>query len=78
METGPALADLLIWCGAILSLCGLAGLVWCIVYVARARRANPGEEILREKLRRALPLNLAALFLSVIGLMVVILGIFVS
>lgn len=78
METGPALADLLVWSGAILSLCGLAGLVWCIVVVARARRADLGEDALRDKLRRALPMNLAALFLSVIGLMVVILGIFLS
>ncbi|WP_227268661.1 hypothetical protein [Roseobacter weihaiensis] len=70
--------DALIWSGALLSLAGLCGLVWCIVFVARARRAKLPEEALREKLRRALPLNLGSLFLSAIGLMLVILGIFLA
>ncbi len=70
--------DLLIWGGASLSLIGLIGLVWCIVYVARARRANLSDEEMRTRLRTALPMNLGALFLSVIGLMLVILGIFLS
>jgi hypothetical protein len=78
MESGTTYADLLVWSGAIVSLCGLAGLIWCIIYVARARRARTDEDALREKLKRALPLNLGALFLSVIGLMLVILGIFLS
>jgi hypothetical protein len=75
MTTGT-FAELLIWGGAAISLAGLAGLIWCIVYVARARRARLPEDELRDKLRRALPMNLGALFLSVIGLMLVILGIF--
>lgn len=70
--------DILIWSGAFLSLLGLCGLIWCIVFVARARRAKLGEAELREKLRRALPLNLGSLFVSVIGLMLVIIGIFLS
>jgi hypothetical protein len=72
------LADILIWSGAFLSLAGLFGLVWCIVFIARARRDTPSDEVLRAKLRRALPLNLGALFVSVIGLMLVILGIFLA
>jgi len=70
--------DMLIWGGASLSLAGLAGLIWCIIFVARARRAKLPEEELRDKLKKALPLNLASLFLSVIGLMLVILGIFLA
>ncbi|MFK7761822.1 MAG: hypothetical protein AB8B62_01045 [Roseobacter sp.] len=70
--------DILIWSGAFLSLLGLCGLIWCIVCVARARRARLGETELREKLRKALPLNLGSLFVSVIGLMLVIIGIFLS
>ncbi|WP_299736559.1 hypothetical protein [uncultured Roseobacter sp.] len=70
--------DLLIWGGASLSLIGLVGLIWCIVYVARARRAKLSDEDMRAKLQKALPMNLGALFLSVIGLMLVILGIFVA
>ncbi|WP_299503209.1 hypothetical protein [uncultured Roseobacter sp.] len=70
--------DLLIWGGASLSLIGLVGLIWCIVYVARARRAKLSDEDMRAKLQKALPMNLGALFLSVIGLMLVILGIFLA
>ena len=68
--------DLLIWTGVFLSLAGLAGLIWCIVFVARARRQVHTDDELKEKLQKALPLNLGALFLSVIGLMLVVLGIF--
>jgi Flp pilus assembly protein CpaB len=68
----------LIWAGAAISLVGLAGLVWCIVKVARARRARLPDEEMRAVLKAAVPLNLGALFLSVIGLMLVILGIFFS
>lgn len=70
--------ELLIWGGAALSLIGLLGLIWCIIYVARARRAGLTEEDMRARLQKALPMNLAALFLSVIGLMLVILGIFLT
>ncbi|SLN43084.1 hypothetical protein ROJ8625_02128 [Roseivivax jejudonensis] len=70
--------DMLIWGGALLSAVGLCGLVLCIVRVQRARRANLPDAELREVMRRVLPLNLGALFLSMIGLMVVILGIFLG
>lgn len=79
MENGDtSIFDFLIWGGASLSLIGLCGLIWCIVYVARARRAKLSDEDMRAKLKKALPMNLAALFLSVIGLMLVILGIFLA
>ncbi|WP_375691008.1 hypothetical protein [Pseudooceanicola sp. LIPI14-2-Ac024] len=70
--------ELLIWGGAVVSLVGLAGLVWSIVKVNRARRANLSDEELRLAVQKVLPLNLGALFLSVIGLMLVILGIFLG
>ncbi|WP_298836829.1 hypothetical protein [uncultured Roseobacter sp.] len=70
--------DIIIWTGAGVSLLGLVGLVWCIVYVARARRARLPDEEMRAVLRKALPLNLGALFLSVIGLVLVIIGIFLG
>ena len=70
--------DILIWGGASLSLAGLIGLVWCIIFVAKARRANLTDDALKEKLQKALPISLGALFLSVIGLMLVILGIFLG
>ena len=70
-----SLFDILIWAGAVISLVGFFGLVWCIVTVMRAKRANLPEEDMRLVLQKALPLNLGALFLSVIGLMMVVIGI---
>lgn len=70
--------DWLIWTGAVVSLVGLVGLVWCILRVWKARRAGIDDEALRDVVRRTIPLNMGALFLSVIGLMAVILGIFLG
>ncbi len=80
MDTNDTMGlfDLLIWGGALLSLIGLLGLIWCIVFVARARKAQLPDEALKAKLQKALPLNLGSLFVSVIGLMLVILGIFLK
>ena len=70
--------DVLIWSGATLSLLGLIGLIYCIVRVAKARKANLSDEDLREEVKRVVPLNLGALFVSVFGLMMVVLGIYFS
>ena len=67
--------EMLIWAGALVSLGGLAGLLWCILKVWRARRARLSDEELRAAVRAVLPLNMAALFLSVMGLMMVVIGI---
>lgn len=77
-QSGMSIFDIIIWGGASLSLIGLVGLVWCIIFVARAKRGNLTEDELREKLRKALPINLGSLFLSMIGLMLVIVGIFLA
>ncbi len=68
----------LIWGGAAISVAGLAGLLWCIFKVASAKRAGLSEDELRGAVKRVVPINMAALFLSVIGLMMVILGIFLA
>lgn len=70
--------DVVIWSGAAISVLGLIGLIWCILRVSRAKRAKLDDDAMREVLRTALPLNLGALFLSVIGLMMVIVGIFLG
>ena len=67
--------DLLIWIGSILSILGLIGLVWCIKTVLKAKKLAKSDEELRLSLQKVVPLNMAALFLSAIGLMLVILGI---
>ena len=66
--------EILIWIGSILSLLGLVGLLWCIKTVLRAKKAAVSDEELRMSLQKVVPFNMAALFLSAIGLMLVILG----
>ena len=67
--------ELLIWGGATVSVLGLLGLVWCILRVRRAKREGQDEAALRATLQAVMPLNFGALLLSVLGLMLVILGI---
>lgn len=77
-QTSPSIFELLIWAGTALSLLGLLGLVYCIIRVSRSKRAGLDDEAMRAELKKVVPLNLGALFLSVIGLMTVIIGIFLS
>lgn len=65
----------LVWSGAGVSVIGLLGLVWCIMKVRRAKRANLDDDAMRATLQSVIPVNLGALFLSVIGLMMVVVGI---
>ncbi|MBS0565708.1 MAG: hypothetical protein JSR87_14930 [Proteobacteria bacterium] len=65
----------LIWAGTAVTLAGLGGLVWCIVTIARARRAGLDDAALKARLQRVIAYNMAALFLSAIGLMMVVAGI---
>ena len=77
-SANTSIFDLMVWGGAGLSLLGLLGLGWCIIKVSRAKRAQLDDEAMRVVLRKVVPLNMGALFLSVIGLMMVILGISLS
>lgn len=65
----------LIWVGTAITLAGLAGLVWCILSVWRAKRSGLAEDVLRARLQRIVAWNLGALLLSALGLMCVIAGI---
>ncbi len=67
--------EIITWGGAALSLAGLLGLFWCILRVMKARKSGLTDDELRAVVQGVLPWNLASLFLSVIGLMLVILGI---
>lgn len=67
--------ETLIWIGAGLTLLGLAGVVWSMVLMLRARRAGLTDEALRARLTRALPVNLGSLLLSLLGLGLVVVGI---
>ena len=67
--------EALVWIGTAISLTGLAGLLWCILWVIRARRAALPDEELRARLRRAVAVNLAAFGTSLLGLMLVAVGV---
>ncbi|MCA2010463.1 hypothetical protein [Pararhodobacter sp. CCB-MM2] len=71
MTTG----EILIWAGAVVTLAGVAGLVACVLYVLRLRRAGLDDESLRKGLQKGVMWNMASLFVSVLGLMAVIVGI---
>lgn len=64
--------------GAVITLMGLSGLVWCIIKIARARNKGLDEEGLKEVIQSAVPINLASLFMSAIGLMMVVIGIILN
>ena len=70
--------EAIVWIGAALTLVGLAMLVWCIVAVMRAKRAGLDEAALKARLQKVVALNLAALGVSGLGLMMVIVGIFLA
>lgn len=68
----------LIWGGAALTLLGVALLFWCVLMVIRARKTATNDDDLRARMQKAVALNLGALALSVLGLMIVVLGIFLT
>lgn len=70
--------DLLVLFGVLLTIAGFCGLILCIVRVIKARRQNLGDAEMRAVLQGVLPLNLAALGISVLGLMLVVLGVFLA
>lgn len=67
--------DWLIWVGIGISVLGLCSLIWSIFLAVRAKKAGLDDEALRIAIGKAMPFNMGGLFASVIGLMLVILGI---
>ncbi|OCX66555.1 hypothetical protein BFP70_04870 [Thioclava sp. SK-1] len=67
--------DVLVWIGAGVSVIGLGGILWCILTVTGAKRAGLDDAALRAKMKSVVTVNLVALLVSVLGLMIVVLGI---
>ncbi|WP_444454817.1 hypothetical protein ACTTAI_05575 [Rhodobacter capsulatus] len=67
--------EILIWAGAAISLVGMVGILYCAAQVAKAKKAGLDDAALRAQLRGVVVMNLGALFVSVIGLMLVVLGV---
>lgn len=70
--------EMLIWGGAVLTMAGVLGLLWCILLAMRARKSGLPDDQIKAQLQRAVILNLAALALSGLGLIVVIAGVILS
>ena len=66
--------QILVTIGVVVTVAGLAGLVWCILRVRGARRAALSDAELRRRLQSVVALNLGALLLSALGLMMVVTG----
>lgn len=64
--------------GAGLTVAGLALLGYCIYAAFAAKRAGLEDDAMRARLQRIVAINMGALALSVLGLMCVILGVFLS
>ncbi len=70
--------DWLIIIGTLVALVGLAGLVLSALRVLRARRAGLDDDALKDAVRRAMVLNMAAFALSALGLMMVVVGVILA
>ncbi|AWD20950.1 hypothetical protein [Pseudogemmobacter blasticus] len=68
--------QMLVWAGALVSLCGIAGLVYCVLRALKARRAGLTDDAMRAELQRVVVINMGALALSALGLMLVVTGLF--
>jgi hypothetical protein len=69
---------IIIWFGALLSVLGLIGLLFSMYKVAKAKKNSTSDQELRASIKAAMPLNLASLFVSVLGLMSVIIGVLIT
>ncbi|GLK63638.1 hypothetical protein F8A10_12425 [Paracoccus kondratievae] len=67
--------DGLIWSGTALTVVGLIALAWCIITAARAKARITDDAEMRAAMRKVVAVNMAALAASVLGLMLVVLGI---
>lgn len=68
----------LIELGALISLAGIAGLIWCILMALKARQVADNEDDMRVRLQKVVVLNMGALGVSALGLMIVVSGILLS
>jgi uncharacterized membrane protein len=67
--------EILVWIGAFLTFLGFLGVIWSVVLVMRARRAGLDDAGLRARIGKALPVNVGAFMLSMLGLIMVVVGI---
>jgi hypothetical protein len=69
-----SLFDLLMWSGVFLTMTGVLGLVMVAHYTWKLRQTDLEDTEMRAALHKSVARNNAALFVSVLGLMLVIIG----
>jgi len=67
--------EILIYLGSGAAFLGLAGLITCIVLALKIKKSKLEGTTAREQLQRLVAYNMAALFLSFLGLMMIVVGI---
>jgi len=70
--------DIMIWTGAAISAIGLIGIVYCMRQALKAKGEGLDDDAMRERLQKLVGINMGALFLSMLGLIVVVVGIILS
>lgn len=70
--------EMLVWIGAGLTMLGMAGVIYAMIAVAGAKRRNLTDDEMRKHITKMIPINLGALFVAMIGLMMVIIGLVLS
>lgn len=66
--------DYLLIGGIVLTLVGVAMLLWCVILAVKAKRSGLPDDQMKASLQRVVALNLGALALSALGLMAVVLA----
>ncbi|MBL4812720.1 MAG: hypothetical protein JKX69_10305 [Rhodobacteraceae bacterium] len=69
---------ILTFIGMALTVLGFFGIIYSLIAVIRAKKAQMSDADLRAKLGKILPVNLGSLAVSFLGLMLVVVGIFLS
>jgi hypothetical protein len=70
--------EMLIIAGVVLTLSGVALLVYCIVQAAKAKKQGGTDDDIRARMQRVVALNMVALMISAIGLGAVTIGIILA
>ncbi len=70
--------ELVVWIGAVITVVGFAAILLSLVKVMRLRKRGLEDAEMRAQLQRVVPLNIGALMLSMLGLMMVVVGIILS
>lgn len=70
--------DIMIIAGVVVTLIGLAGLVYCMVKAYKAKKAGLVGDDLTAHLKKLVVVNLLSFLFSAIGLMLVVFGIILA